>query len=116
MFKILGTYICWTKIYKMQYLEGSGTPVIYIGRTVLKGYNHFTTAHKEREQMGDRRKDGESNCNSGDGTDQMAQPWRFMMMMMMMLMMIMMIYGLLYLAFTNSVSSYRNSTVTDINA
>jgi len=25
------------KIYKMQLLEGSGTPVLYIGRTVLKG-------------------------------------------------------------------------------
>jgi len=25
------------KIYKMQYLEGSGKPVLYIGRTVLKG-------------------------------------------------------------------------------
>jgi hypothetical protein len=25
------------KIYKMQHLEGSGTPVLYIGRTVLKG-------------------------------------------------------------------------------
>jgi hypothetical protein len=25
------------KIYKMQQLEGSGTPVIYIGRAVLKG-------------------------------------------------------------------------------
>jgi hypothetical protein len=37
MFKIFSTYICWTKIYKMQYLEGRGTPVIYIGRTVLKG-------------------------------------------------------------------------------
>jgi hypothetical protein len=24
----------------------------------------------------------ESNCNSGDGTGQMAQPWMFMMMMM----------------------------------
>jgi hypothetical protein len=24
-------------IYKMQDLEGSGTPVLYIGRTVLKG-------------------------------------------------------------------------------
>jgi len=23
--------------YKMQHLEGSGTPVLYIGRTVLKG-------------------------------------------------------------------------------
>jgi hypothetical protein len=26
------------KIYKTQHLEGSGTPVLYIGRTVLKGY------------------------------------------------------------------------------
>jgi hypothetical protein len=50
--------------------------------------NHFTTAHKEREQSGDRRNDGESNCNSGVGTGQMAQPWMFMMMMMMMMMMI----------------------------
>jgi len=25
------------KIYKMQRLEGSGTPVLYIGGTVLKG-------------------------------------------------------------------------------
>jgi len=23
----------------MQHLEGSGTPVLYIGRTVLKGFN-----------------------------------------------------------------------------
>jgi hypothetical protein len=37
MFKILRTYICWKNIYKMQHLEGSGTPVLYIGRTVLKG-------------------------------------------------------------------------------
>jgi hypothetical protein len=37
MFKILSTYICWKKIYKMQHLEGSGTLVLYIGRTVLKG-------------------------------------------------------------------------------
>jgi hypothetical protein len=37
MFKILSTYICWTKIYKMQYLEGSGMPILYIGRKVLKG-------------------------------------------------------------------------------
>jgi hypothetical protein len=47
-------------------------------------YNHFTTAHKEREQSGDRKNDGESNCNSGDRTGQMAQPWMFMMMVMMM--------------------------------
>jgi hypothetical protein len=38
MFKILSTYICWKKIYKMQHLEGSSTPVLYIGRTVPKGY------------------------------------------------------------------------------
>jgi len=25
------------KIYKMRHLEGSGTPVLYIGRTVSKG-------------------------------------------------------------------------------
>ena len=25
------------KVYKMQHLEGSGTPVLYIGRTVPKG-------------------------------------------------------------------------------
>jgi hypothetical protein len=37
MFKILSTYIRLKNIYKMQHLEGSGTPVLYIGRTVLKG-------------------------------------------------------------------------------
>jgi len=26
-------------MYEMQHLEGSGTPVLYIGRTVLKGYD-----------------------------------------------------------------------------
>jgi hypothetical protein len=41
--------------------------------------NHIATAHKEREQLGDRR-NGESSCNSGDGTGQMAQPSMFMMM------------------------------------
>jgi len=25
------------KIYKMQHLDGSGMPVLYIGRTVIKG-------------------------------------------------------------------------------
>jgi hypothetical protein len=30
MFKILSTYML-KKIYKMQHLEGSGTPVLYIG-------------------------------------------------------------------------------------
>jgi len=37
MFKVFSTYICLKKIYKMQHLEGSGTPVLCIGRTVLKG-------------------------------------------------------------------------------
>jgi len=37
MFKILSTYSCWEKICKMQHLEGSGTTVLYMGRTVLKG-------------------------------------------------------------------------------
>ena len=37
MFKILTAYICRKKIYKMQRLEGSGMPVLYTGRTVLKG-------------------------------------------------------------------------------
>jgi hypothetical protein len=37
MFKILSTYICLKNIYKMQPLEGSGTPVLYIGRRFLKG-------------------------------------------------------------------------------
>jgi len=37
MLKILSTYICWKKVYKMQHLEGSGMPVLYIGRKVLKG-------------------------------------------------------------------------------
>jgi hypothetical protein len=37
MFKILRTYICLKNIYKMQHLGGSDTPVLYIGRKVLKG-------------------------------------------------------------------------------
>jgi hypothetical protein len=41
MFKILSTYIYKKKIYiyiyKMQHLEDIGTPVLYIGRTALKG-------------------------------------------------------------------------------
>jgi len=38
MFKILSTYIC-EKIYKMQHLDGRGTPVLYIGRSVLNPLN-----------------------------------------------------------------------------
>ena len=37
MFQILSTYSYGKRIYKMQHLEGSDTPVLYIGRTVLKG-------------------------------------------------------------------------------
>jgi hypothetical protein len=39
MFKILSAYICWEKIYiyETQHLKGSGTPFLYIGRTVFKG-------------------------------------------------------------------------------
>jgi hypothetical protein len=36
MFKILSTLLK-KKLYIMQHLEGRGTPVLYIGRTVLKG-------------------------------------------------------------------------------
>jgi hypothetical protein len=36
---------------------------------------------RKREQLGDRRNVGESSCNSGDGTGQMAQALMFMMMM-----------------------------------
>jgi hypothetical protein len=35
MFKILSTSL--KKIYKMQHLEDSGTPVLYMGHTILKG-------------------------------------------------------------------------------
>jgi hypothetical protein len=37
MFKITLYLYLLKNIYKMQHLEGSGTPVLYIGRTVLKG-------------------------------------------------------------------------------
>jgi hypothetical protein len=49
-------------------------------RIPLKSYH---TVHKEREHLGDRRIAGESSCNCGDGTGQMAQPLMFMMMIMM---------------------------------
>jgi hypothetical protein len=35
MFKKFSTYICWKKYIKC--LEGSGVPVLFIGRTVPKG-------------------------------------------------------------------------------
>jgi hypothetical protein len=38
MFEILKyLYLLKKNIYKMKHLEGSGTPVLYIGRMVLKG-------------------------------------------------------------------------------
>jgi hypothetical protein len=46
-------------------------------RIPIKSYHY---SPQEREQLGDRRNDGESNCNSGGGTGQMAQPWMFMML------------------------------------
>jgi hypothetical protein len=39
MFEILSTYNCWKKIYKMEHLEVSGSPVLYMGRRDLKGVN-----------------------------------------------------------------------------
>jgi hypothetical protein len=39
MFKILSTYICWKKIYKMQHLECSRAPFLYMGRTVCNPLN-----------------------------------------------------------------------------
>jgi hypothetical protein len=66
-------------------IEGSGVPVLYIGRRVPKGSNNTTAVHKEIEQLGDRRNAGESSCNSEKGTGQMAQPLVSMMMMMMMM-------------------------------
>jgi hypothetical protein len=66
------------------YIEGTG---FYTCKECHKTEflrNHTATAHREREQLGDRRNVGESSCNCGDGTGQMAQPLMFMMMMMMM--------------------------------
>jgi len=37
MFKILVLIFVEKKIHKMQHLEGIGTPVLYVGRKVLKG-------------------------------------------------------------------------------
>ena len=45
-------------------------------------WNHTATAHKEGEQLEDRRSVGASSCNCGDGTDQRVQSLIFMMMMM----------------------------------
>jgi hypothetical protein len=38
----------------MQHLEGSGTPVLYVGRTVLKGYNADKARHLNTEILNHR--------------------------------------------------------------
>jgi hypothetical protein len=48
-------------------------------RIPLKSYLYSPQGKK---QLGDQRNDGESNCNSGDGTGQMAQPWMFIIIIM----------------------------------
>ena len=53
--------------------------------TGYPSWGHPTQLGISRVQLGDRRNDGESNRNSGDGTGQMAQPWMFMMMMVFVL-------------------------------
>jgi hypothetical protein len=47
--------------------EGSGFYTCKECHKTESLYNHTATVHKEREQLGDRRKVGESSCNSGDG-------------------------------------------------
>jgi hypothetical protein len=61
--------------------EGTGW-LLHLQRTKqiripLKSF-HYSLQGKK--QLGDRRNDGENNCNSGDRTGQMAQPWMFIMM------------------------------------
>ena len=46
------------KKYKMQHLEGSGTPVLYIGRTVLKGYGVMVERY-------DKMKKCQRQCTTG---------------------------------------------------
>ena len=60
--------------------EGTGSHTFKECHKTESPWNHTSTAHKEREQLGDLRSDGESSCNSGDGTGQMAHAWMFMMM------------------------------------
>jgi len=60
--------------------EGTGFYTCKECHTTESLSKHTTIIHKEREPSGDRRNFGESSCNSGDGTGQMAQPLMFMMM------------------------------------
>jgi len=48
MFKILSTYICWKRNIENATSEGSGTPVLYIGRTVLKGLKYSVLIFVEK--------------------------------------------------------------------
>jgi hypothetical protein len=50
-----------------------------------------TTVHKGREQSGDRRNAGESNCNSGDGTGQIAKPLMFIIVIIIIIIIIIVI-------------------------
>jgi hypothetical protein len=63
------------------YIEGTGFYTCKECHKTESLQNHTATVHKEREWLGDRRNVGESSCNSGDGTGQMAQSFMFMMMM-----------------------------------
>jgi hypothetical protein len=63
------------------YIEGTGFYTFKECHKTESLQNHTATAHRERERLGDQRNAGESSCNSGDGTGQMAQPLMFMMMM-----------------------------------
>jgi hypothetical protein len=64
---------------RIDVIEGTGLYTFKEYHKTESLQNHTATAHREREQLGDRRNVGESSCNSGDGTGQMAQPLMFMM-------------------------------------
>ena len=80
---------------------------------------HTTIIHKEREQSGGQRNVGESSCNSGDGTGQMAQPLMFMMMMIIIIIIIIII--ILVITYMQGINNYipetnRVSTVYSVAA
>jgi hypothetical protein len=59
--------------------------------TKSNSFEIIATDHKEGKQLEDRRKVGESSCNSGDVTDQRVQSLMFMMMMMMIMQLFMLL-------------------------
>jgi hypothetical protein len=63
------------------YTEGTGFYTFKECHKTESLQNLTTTAHKEREHLGDRRNVDDSSCISGDGMGQTAQPVMFMMMM-----------------------------------